>query len=200
MQVFLDGRHVEVDYWTARNVSDLVQHLRTLPEFEHRIVELIKVDDLELHDWEESSSVALHPDAHIYVKTQSVSQLIISVVQSAKEYLPRLDRGAVQAATLLHEGRENEAFALIGQLVEGLQWYTEFLGNLAGLVPQEEHRASQRLIELGNVMHRLVESCEGQDHTLLADLLEYELSPELQRDLVYVEALTESNILNMGNG
>lgn len=197
MHIFLDGKAVEADGWTIRTVGELVQHLGNLPEFKHRIVQSIAVGGLELHVWEGNSAVALPQDAQIHVKTQSVAEVMASAVQSAREYLPRLDAGGVQAATLLQEGREQEAFSLVGQLVEGLQWYSEFLGNVATLIPQEERWASERLTALSNVLEQLLQSWESHDHTLLADLLEYELPPELQRGLEYVEALSQSNLTDV---
>lgn len=180
-------------------MGDLVRHLDSLPAFTNRLIESISVDGLELYDWQARGAVMLPMGADIHVRTQTVVELLASTVQSAKEYLPRLEDGAAQAAALLQSGRENEAFTLVGQLVEGLQWYSEFLGNLAALMPPEKARAEERLTELTAVLAQLLQSWEGQDHTLLADLLEYELSPQLQRGLEYVEELSDSRFPHEGN-
>lgn len=199
MRIFLDGKVVESDGWSIRTVGQLMRNLDNLPQLSNRLIESVVVDGIELQDWEANSAVKLPEDAHIHVKTQTVVELLASAVKSAKEYLPRLDDGAVRAASLLQEGRTPEAFRLVGQLVEGLQWYTEFVGSLAALMPQEEPRASERLTELGNVMAELLQSWEGQDHTLLADLLEYELSPQMQRGLEFLETLSPSASSDAGN-
>lgn len=198
MDIFLDGKAIQVQHAPVRTVGDLVQHLCNLPEFEYRYVEMVTVDGLELHDWQGNSGVELPKNAQIHVTSQSLAELIGAALQSAKEYLPRLDAGGVRAATLLQEGRESEAFELVGQLVEGLEWYSEFLGKVGQLLPQEERRASGRLTALGAVMDQMLQSWEGRDHTLLADLLEYELSPELQKGLQFVESLAQSDAMDAG--
>lgn len=199
MQVLLDGNVVNSVEWSIRTVGDLIRRLSDLPGFRNRVVQAISVDGLELYDWTENSSIELPQDATIHVRTQSVAELIISTLQSAMEYLPRLDSGGVRAATLIHEGREREAFELVAQLVEGLEWYAQLLGNLSQLLPQEEQRASELLTALGNVLEELARSWEAQDHTLLADLLEYELPPEIEKGLEYVEELIRTNSIELGN-
>lgn len=199
MNVFLDGKVVNMDGWSIRTVGELVRQLGNLPEFSNRVVETIEVDGLEVGDWERDSAVFLPDGATVHVKTQTVGDLLACAMQSAKEYLPRLGDGAVQAATLLQEGRSQQAFGLISLLIEGLHWYSEFLANLATLVPQEQQRVSVRLGELNAAMALVLDAWERQDQTLLADLLEYELSPELHRSLQYVEALSQSDIRDVRN-
>lgn len=193
MRIFVDGQAVEeANGWSIHSVGELVQRLGKLPALTNRVIQSISVDGLELRDWDVHDAVELSQNAQVHVRTQTVVDLLASAVQSAKEYVPHLEAGAVQAATLLQEGRRQDAFGVIGQLVEGLQWYSEFLGSLMSLVPQEQRRSSERLAALGAIMTQVLESWEGQDHTLLADLLEYELSSELRLGLDYVEDLLHS--------
>lgn len=195
--MFLDGKQVQDDGQDIRTVGDLMRRLDGLSDLERRIVQSIAVDGLEIFDWWDNCSVELPAGARIDVRSQSVSQLLVATAQSAQDYIPRLQDGGVQAATLLQEGRDQEAFRLVGQLVEGLQWYSEFLGNVATLAPGEEERAAERLEALGAVMEQLLRAWEAHDHTLLADLLEYGLTTELQQSLEYVHGLSQSGFVDV---
>lgn len=199
MGVFLDGKAIEGLARPTCTLGDLVQHIGNLPGYGDRIVQMITVNGLEIDDWEVNSSFEFSQDAEVHVMTQSVGELIASTLQSANEYLPRLDSSSVQAAILLHEGRERDAFGLVAQLVEGLQWYAEFLASVTTLMPNEAEWASERLAALGNVLENVLGSWEVRDYTLLADLLEYELSPELKRGCGYLEELARPGAVDTGD-
>lgn len=199
MKVLLDGKAVNVGELPTRTLGDLVRQLSNLPELESRVVQSVTVNGIELLDWEANSELELPRNAQLRVATQSVAELLASSLQSAKEYLPHLESAGGDAAALLHEGREGEAFDLIARLVEGLQWYTEVLDSLGILLPDQSHRATERLAALSSVLDDLVRAWEGRNYTLLADLLEYELSPEMERGREYVEELSQEIASESGN-
>lgn len=196
LQVFLDGLDVHRDEWVIRTIGDLIQHVQDLPQLKNRFIESISVDGVELYDWEDNRSVDLPPTARIEIKTLTGAELLASTVQTAREYLPKLRAGAVTAAELFQEGRDGDALNLVRQLVEGLQWYSDFLGSVSVLLPHEQERVSERLTALNGVMDELVKSWEDSDHTLLADVLEYALSVELQENLHYVDMLARSRFVD----
>lgn len=193
LRIFVDGNRIDAEGPPIRTIGGLVRYLERRGVLGGRLVDQIAIGELVFHDWEGNNTVALPEDADIQVTTQSVADLIASTIQTAAEYLPKLEAGAVRAAALLQEGRERESFDVIGGLVDGLQWYSDILGSLAALLPHEQRRASERLTGLTAVTEQVLAALEAQDYTLLADLLEYELAAELQTNMEYVAALSKSD-------
>lgn len=199
LRIFVDGKAFDADNIVARTIGDVVRHLETVPALRRRMIESIVIGGIEFHDLVTNRSVELPSGSDIHVRTQTVEELLAATMQSARDYLPKLEAGCTQVATLLHEGRAREALALVAQLVEGLQWYSEVLGNMAALIPGEERNATERLTALEGILQQLMQSLEGQDHTLAADILEYELSPELQQGFEYVDSLSQFRFFDRGN-
>jgi len=199
LRLLLDGKSLEVANWSFRTVQDLVSYLEGQVVPEGRVIESISVGGIELYDWSANTPICLPEHVDIHVKTQAVAELLASAIETAAEYVPKLEAGAVAAATLFQQGRADEAFVVTRQLVEGLEWYCEFLGSVSTLLPQHERSASARLSSLNAVLEHLVEAWEARDHTLLADLLEYELAAELQTNREYLAELAKFNAVGTQN-
>jgi len=189
MKVVLDGKEVSLEGISCRTVDDLVQQLlRRFPP-NGRVIQSINIDGIELYDWEAHREAEVPPEAEVHVKTQSIAELLASTIESALEFLPRLVAAAIEAAELLQQGRMQDAFTLMGKLIEGVQWYTEFLSGLSKLLPSAAPWARERLTSLNEVMKQVLHCWEAQDQTLLADLLEYELAGEMEKGVEYLPSL-----------
>lgn len=181
-------------------LTDLIEVLETRPELQTRVIESIIVDGKEIEDVYDIPPVDLHPDSELHVFTKPIVHLLLETATTCQDYLPRLRAASVLAATRLHESRETDAFYLIRDLVGGLHWYTEFLGHVGTLHSPEKEQASNRLAALNDILKEILVSWQREDFTLLADLLEYELTMEIEAGIEYVGRLLTNLSASLGNG
>lgn len=199
MNLHLDGKAFGRVGGHISTLGALVQLLGELPELENRVIQSISIDGDEFDEWEESMSVTIAPEAEVHVVTRSVTQVLMETAMTCLDYLPRLKEGAITTATRIHEARDQEALELIQDLFQGLEWYTEVLGHIVWLEPQEQERGSFRLSTLNNILEQLLSAWDVKDLTLLADLLEYELAPELDTGVQYIKFFVANLSTDVGN-
>lgn len=178
MNLVLDGKVLRT---SATTVGELIRTLSSLDETRDRVVRSILIDGTELEEWHESSQVSIAPTSEVVVTTLPLRQAILETVVTCIEYLPRLIEGGLGITTYIQQGLEREALHAIPDLIDGLRWYSEFLSQLASLRSAERELSEIRLSNLNRVLSALVSALEKSDFTLFADLLEYELIPELQK-------------------
>ncbi len=100
-------------------------------------------------------------------------QLIYESVESLKEYLPKLIQGIEKVLEYIEVKDEKEAFTLLVQVIEGLQWSFEVAILTAptfdrlGMIVDQEH--------ILNILNELVSAIQNRDLILMSDLLEYEI-------------------------
>lgn len=178
MNLVLDGKVLRT---SATTVGELIRTLSSLDETRDRVVRSILIDGTELEEWHESSQVSIAPTSEVVVTTLPLRQAILETVVTCIEYLPRLIEGGLGITTYIQQGLEREALHAIPDLIDGLRWYSEFLSQLASLRSAERELSEIRLSNLNRVLSALVSALEKSDFTLFADLLEYELIPELEK-------------------
>jgi len=115
----------------------------------------------------------------IKIETTTIEQLIEETKTSVMTYLPKLKEGINQVASLFQLGKETEAFPLMIDLVEGLDWLLQAIGAInifnPGYLPEDE------IISFNKKSEELIQAWKNDDFVLLSDLFEYEILPLIER-------------------
>lgn len=90
------------------------------------------------------------------------------------EYLPKLSRGLTAIAELIRNGNEVVGARFFAQATEGLRWMAGLLTNIS-LVKASE------IEKFGDDLNTLLTAWENEDYVLIADLLEYEMAPFVEK-------------------
>ena len=190
MTISIDGKSFAVSLPDIFTIEELIAEIQRLPELDSRVIMLF-------NRWKPSrglgrASLTVVGDAEIEIETRSTHELISETASTCREYLPNLVHGATTIAVHLQQSREREAATLISDFVEGVSWYSSFLAHVGTLVPIYETESTSLLTSLNEVLEHVLSSWEQGDYTLVADLLEYELCPELERGIGYLDMLLEN--------
>ncbi len=113
---------------------------------------------------------------------------VVAVLKDGRNYLAELSLFLLSNAGLFRRGQEYQAKEAFVESVEGLEFFVSFIDQMAvvsGLdlaVTIFEGKSIQAsLEELNQIFLEMVASQEKSDWVLLADLIEYELAPQLKR-------------------
>lgn len=101
--------------------------------------------------------------------------LIEDTLNSIKGYMPKLIFGCNNAIENLQVGNEAVALQTLPAIVEGLEWILEAISGLQAIGQLNEIE----IVALTKHFQDLVSALELNDYVLLADVLEYEISPVL---------------------
>ena len=99
----------------------------------------------------------------------------IETLTTLVDYMPRLMRGIEEASQALLEDKQNEAYVLFDQILEGYEWVTQAVSLTNTL-----HETPIDLKESFRIIKELFEALEAKDTITLSDLMQYELLPILE--------------------
>lgn len=177
MRIYLDGNVESLDH-EPRTLDQLLEQFRLQGKLGGRVVKSITINGHEVYA-EDHVNVALSNTDEVKVATQSVSQVLTATAETAAEYLPRLAAGCRAVAQRMYQGEVSGAFGMMPEILDGLEWLVTVLRHVANLCPQHRGSALSELDAITRGLSQVSEAWEARDHTLMADLLEYEVAPRL---------------------
>ena len=140
--------------------------------------------DEVLVDSEEARSLSFAGDDLLEIEFAPIEALIARNIDNAGNYLDRLLPGFEKATQLFRTGNEQEANRYFLDIIDGIEWFSEVVtqtlaatgGDPATLKlgPETLQDRNERLLSYTTQM---VEANQNRDWVLLADLIEYELTP-----------------------
>ena len=114
------------------------------------------------------------------VELADLKDLVATNLSNALDYLEKLIPGFDQAADLFRTGNEQEANKYYIQILDGMDWFSEVVNvvmSSAGEGQEPENSLRIRQAKLTDLMSQMLEANKNQDWVLLADILEYEMTP-----------------------
>lgn len=117
----------------------------------------------------------------------TIPEIALNNINNAMEYLNRLIPGVEKVSELFRTKSEDEASKYFLQCIEGLTWFREVVDNVKLALKEELSKLDfgSKSIEyyeekLLSLTKELSDSQSKKDWVMLADILEYELSPYLE--------------------
>jgi len=98
------------------------------------------------------------------------------VLNTVDEYLYNLINGVKNVSDLIQEGKEQEAFNLIAQVADGLQWVDEAIN-----ATKKYHDNELSLEQMNDFLQEISEALENEDYILVSDLFSYEIMPIVEK-------------------
>ena len=114
------------------------------------------------------------------VELADLKDLVATNLSNALDYLEKLIPGFDQAADLFRTGNEQEANKYYIQILDGMDWFSEVMNvvmSSEGEGQEPENSLRIRQAKLTDLMSQMLEANKNQDWVLLADILEYEMTP-----------------------
>ncbi|WP_462325130.1 hypothetical protein [Desulfoplanes sp.] len=182
--IIIDGQESEYSVNNFENLEELLERVTADEHFQNRIVTDVLINDevfseIYPHQAEDIESDELDKVEVVSVSNQEMGR---SIVSEMAKVVPLMAQGAEQIAGLFRQAEDLEALDTYQDLLEVAR---DFLGMVATL--QDELGLSSNQ-EMGDVLQafsellsEMIEVQENEDWVLLADLLEYEFLPVVER-------------------
>jgi transcriptional regulator of heat shock response len=100
----------------------------------------------------------------------------IELLKTAYEYLTNLTKGTLEAAVNFQSGQEFKGFQSVSLIANGIMWLIEAI-EMTRQVQEEEISIDG----IADIVREINEAMQKRDTVSLADLLEFEVSPILQK-------------------
>lgn len=98
------------------------------------------------------------------------------ILQTAIEYIERLNGGIIEVAACYRKGELIKGHEYIGVITEGMEWLIHVISQTKNVLVSPIEISS-----INKLISEYVNAMQNEDSILMADLLEYEIFEELQR-------------------
>lgn len=99
----------------------------------------------------------------------------IKILYSAKEYIPKLQDGLHSISRDIYSGKEHNALKLIPYAFEGFEWLLNTM-----TLTFDIHGTAIDMEKFNKFLNEMVNAFESEEYLLVADIIEYELSNEIE--------------------
>ncbi len=184
MKLFVNGEEIP-DSIAETELGPLLDRLLQERQSLGLHILALRVNDMELAlESDETFKVVLNLEDRIEVDFAPIEALIARNIENAGEYLDRLLPGFEKAANLFRMGSEQEANQFFLEIIDGIEWFSEVVDSIIEATGQDpslmilgKESLQDRKERLLGFTTQMVEANQNRDWVLLADLLEYELTP-----------------------
>lgn len=199
MEVWLDGTPLEGEV-AGENLQELLEGLMAARLGDDRTLREVKVNGrpFEAADLGPAQHVGRGQIQRLDVETVSAREVALHFLANSDGYLRAIAASIERVAELFRVGDEASASGHYLNTLESLQLFMQVLQtsrdtlglNFAQMGPGNQS-VDRLLIKLQRLIQELLVAQEQEDWVLLADLLQYDLSEEINRWLGMVPALKE---------
>ncbi|GJM70141.1 hypothetical protein HMSSN036_23570 [Paenibacillus macerans] len=173
----IEGTIEELDKWWKEATSSIFQT--------GQFIHCVEIDGKSFYNgYEQYLLLNVNQIKGINIQTLSKTESILSTEQSLDEYLDRFIPGALGLADQLFGNLSAEQQQLLAQLVEGLDWIgkaLQFAGTLYADSGSSLPEYADLLEPFYAFVNELFEAINQDDYVGVADLLQYEIVPLLER-------------------
>lgn len=191
---FWDKQQLIKQFPECRTLKEIISKIETDFSFRGEVICEIHVNGILLNEGDEIK-FAESPSEDIRdlaVRSNRPETLVMDAMKSSYVFLPDLDKSCLKTAELFRGSDLAAAQKSFHECLEGCQWLVDTLMHVRGAASGINQPIShpERWFEAEKILMRVIrelsESYSKKDFTLVADLLEYELTGALS---IWVEAL-----------
>ncbi|MBF0551815.1 MAG: hypothetical protein HQK60_14930 [Deltaproteobacteria bacterium] len=190
MRLMLNGEELIVEGLNNdATLGDMIKVVETRFLPKGHVITIIKVHDDEISH---EAEMDLMPESLAGIRSLEISSadpmmLAAEGIKDAQEYIKKLIGGVGEALSFFRTMSVQDGGRILVKIVEGLNWFTQIVSRSEPYLHIDYasyHYQGKTLAQhFGTLRQTIIQMSEAQarnDWVLLADLLEYELTPILQ--------------------
>lgn len=182
--IAVDGRETGLSIQSFENLEQILVKVMEEKHFEGRIVTDVLVNkepfsEIYPHQAEDIDAADIES---VEIITVGTTEMAVNITRELYKVVTLMDQGARRVADLFRKADDGEALEVYQDLLDVTR---DFLGMIGVLREEFSLKQSQQFTsaadELSTLFSEMLEVIEGEDWILLADLLEYEFTPAVDR-------------------
>ena len=190
MKIYIDSAPLDIEYEKFSNLEDLIYHVMSSHTAGDKLIVEVKVNDKTFSErWPgEAKIIPLNKIVKREFITASLEEIASTMLADIPAQVESINKGLLEAAELYRVADEQEANLNFIKIVTSLRDFVNFVTQLknANVIPWEKVEIKgmdidtyyDRLIKL---IDEMLDVQEDEDWILLADLIEYELVPIMNK-------------------
>lgn len=192
--ITVDGRDTGLDVQGFENLEQLLIKVMEDKHLTGRIVTDVMVNgepfsEIYPHQAEDVETAEIES---VEIVSMPTSEMAVNITRELYKVVTLMDHGARRVAELFRKADDGEALEVYQDLLDVTRDFMGMIGVLRGEFSlKKSANFNESAEELSSLFSEMVEVIENEDWILLADLLEYEFIPAVERWKKVVAQLRE---------
>jgi hypothetical protein len=182
--ILIDGKQYDISDQNFQNLEEVFEKVVSEGHLEDRIVTDVKVNDepfTEIYP-HQAEDIEMAEIETVEIVTMATNEMAVEITLELYKVVNIMNEGGKRVAELFRQADDAEALETYQDLLEVIRNFLRMIGVLRDEYSLKDHpdyeRSAEELNELFTEMSTVL---ENEDWILLADLLEYEFLPAVEK-------------------
>jgi hypothetical protein len=192
--ITVDGRDTGLEIQSFENLEQILLEMRSGKHFDGRVIINVLVNKESFSEIypHQAEDVECSDIESIDIVTMPTGEMAVSITRELYKVVAIMDSGARRVAELFRKADDNEALEVYQDLIDVTRDFLGMVSVLRGEFNLKDTPSfTEATEELSSLFSEMLEVMENEDWILLADLLEYEFIPAVERWKKIVAQLRE---------
>ena len=192
--IVVDGRDTGMEIQNFENLEQLLIKVMEANHLNDRVVTDVLVNkepfsEIYPHQAEDIETSEIES---VEIISMATAEMAVNITRELYKVVTLMDHGARKVASLFRKADDNEALEVYQDLMDVTRDFLGMIGVLRGEFSLKHNATfNEGAEELSSLFSEMLEVIENEDWILLADLLEYEFIPTVERWKKIVAQLRE---------
>lgn len=182
--IVIDGQKSEMNINNFENLEQVFENVMNQGYLEDRIVTDVILNDEPFSEIYPHQSEDIETDEieSLEIKSSSITDMASNITLELYKVINIMAGGGKQVAELFRQADDSEALELYQDLLDVTRDFLGMVGNLRDIFTLKDHpEFTGNVEEFNSLFTEMSEVLENEDWILLADLLEYEFLPAVNK-------------------
>lgn len=192
--IVIDGTKTDIDISSFENLEQIFEKIMASGQLENRIVTDVLVNDepySEIYP-NQSEDIDVSEVDTLEIKSASAIEMAGSITLELYKVVNIMAGGGKQVAELFRQADDAEALELYQDLLDVTRDFLGMVGSLRDHFSLKHSADFEKVVEdFSGLFSEMTEVLENEDWILLADLLEYEFLPSVEKWKTVISVIRE---------
>ena len=182
--IVIDGRNTDINLRNFANLEEVLVKMMAEPEMEDRVVTDVLVDDEAFSEIypHQAEDISTDEVSKLEIISRPVEEMAADITTELYKVIALMRTGSKQVSDLFRRAEDSDALEMYQDLLEVTRNFLGMINCLRSQFSMSDNTEFDAAVEdMSNLFTEMVEVMENEDWVLLADLLEYEFSPMVER-------------------
>ncbi|GAB6039029.1 hypothetical protein JCM15519_35880 [Fundidesulfovibrio butyratiphilus] len=182
--IVVDGRETGLSIQSFENLEQVLVKVMEEGVLSGRVVTDVLVNDEPFSEIypHQSEDIDTCDVQKVEIVSMAATEMAVNITRELYKVVTLMDHGARRVAELFRKADDEEALEVYQDLLDVTRDFLGMIGVLRGEFSLKNSDAvNESAEELSQLFSEILEVIEGEDWILLADLLEYEFIPAVER-------------------
>jgi hypothetical protein len=182
--IIIDGQESSFKVNNFANLEELLVKVMEQDYLENRVVTDVLLNDESFSEIypHQAEDIETREIASVEIRSVPVAEMAMSISRELYKVVQIMSEGSRKVAELFRQADDSEALETYQDLLEVIRDFLGMIGVLRNEFSLQEQKVFNEAVEeISSLLGEMTEVMENEDWILLADLLEYEFLPAVDK-------------------